>query len=179
MVNTFIVLKPDIVSRLLNHFLRASPRWLSTRTGSERTNYLEWLFPAIADSPLVLNCILTIASADLLKYERGDLELQHVAVEYYGQSVSSLRTAIETEMTETVTPDAPLSGMAMMIDDFGDMALINTRRLQSARSTVALPSRGRPLRMQTRLGFTTQTDWNHRLKISPKRREYFRISMLQ
>lgn len=109
MVNVFTVLKPDMITRLLGHFLNASPRWLSTRTGSRRTEYLQWLSPAISDSPLVLDCILTIASADLLKYHRDDLELRHVAVEYYGQAVSGLRVAIESEIAASPS-DKSLTG---------------------------------------------------------------------
>lgn len=97
-MNIFFVLTPDLVYRLLGHFLDDSPKWLSTRTGSRRTDYLKWLSPAISNSPLVLNCILAIASADLLKYDRGSREIRRVAVEYYGKAVSGLRTAINDEM---------------------------------------------------------------------------------
>lgn len=117
MVNVFTVLKPDMVSRLLGHFLNASPRWLSTRTGSRRTDYLKWLSPAISDSPLVLDCVLTIASADLLKYHRDDLELRHVAVEYYGQAVSSLRVAIESEIAAPPS-DKSLTGANLFSSTF-------------------------------------------------------------
>ncbi|KAJ5649612.1 uncharacterized protein N7484_003335 [Penicillium longicatenatum] len=109
MVHVFTVLKPDMVERLLGHFLHASPKWLSTRTGSRRTDYLKWLSPALSESPLVMDCILTIASADLLKYHRDDLELRHVAVEYYGQAVSSLRVAIESEIAASPS-DTYLNG---------------------------------------------------------------------
>lgn len=109
MVNVFSVLTPDIKSRLLSHFMDASPRWMSTRPGPKRTEYLEWLYPALSESPLVLNCILTIASADLLKYHRGDLELRHVAVEYYGKAVSSLRSEIDNEII-MASSDTPLTG---------------------------------------------------------------------
>lgn len=105
MVNVFTILKPDTTSRLLRHFLDASPRWLSTRSGPRRTDYYSWLLPALSESQLILSCVLTIASADLLKYERADPELHHVAVEYYGQAVSGLRTAIDTEMTGNVATD--------------------------------------------------------------------------
>ncbi|OJZ82582.1 hypothetical protein ASPFODRAFT_143292 [Aspergillus luchuensis CBS 106.47] len=98
MVNVFSVLTPDIVSRLLRHFLNASPRWLSTRTGSRRTDYLKWLSPALSKSHVVRSCVLAIAAADLLKYYRNHPQLQHAAAEYYGQAVSSLRGAIESEM---------------------------------------------------------------------------------
>lgn len=97
-MNIFFVLTPDLVYRLLGHFLDDSPKWLSTRTGSRRTDYLRWLSPAISESPLVLNCILAISSADLLKYNRGSREIGLVAVEYYGKAVSSLRAAIDDEM---------------------------------------------------------------------------------
>lgn len=110
MVNVFAVLKPDITSLLLTHFLDASPRWLSTRNGPRRTEYVNWLYPAISKSTLVLNCVLTIAAADLLKYRRGDSELQHAAVQYYGQAVSSLQIGIQSEMTAASSSDSALQG---------------------------------------------------------------------
>ena len=110
MVNVFSVLTPDIVSRLLRHFINASPRWLSTRTGSRRTDYLKWLSPALSKSHVVRSCVLAIAAADLLKYYRNHPQLQHAAVEYYGQAVSSLGRAIENEMALSSSFDAFLSG---------------------------------------------------------------------
>ncbi|PWY89717.1 hypothetical protein BO70DRAFT_426171 [Aspergillus heteromorphus CBS 117.55] len=98
MVNVFSVLTPDIVSRLLRHFLDASPRWLSTRTGAQRTGYLRWLAPALQGSCLVRGCVLAIASADLLKYCRGDGQVYRAAVEFYGQAVAGIRGAVEGEM---------------------------------------------------------------------------------
>lgn len=110
MVSVFSVLTPDITSRLLGHFMDESPRWMSTRRGPKRVEYLEYLHPAISASPLVLNCILTIASADLLKYRRGDSELRHVALEYYGKAISSLRNEITNEMNVASSIDTPLTG---------------------------------------------------------------------
>ncbi|KAJ5333632.1 uncharacterized protein N7506_007415 [Penicillium brevicompactum] len=109
MVSVFSVLTPDITSRLLGHFMDESPRWMSTRQGPKRAEYLEYLHPAISASPLVLNCILTIASADLLKYRRGDSELRHVALEYYGKAISSLRNEITNEMSVASSIDTPLT----------------------------------------------------------------------
>ncbi|KAJ5084493.1 Zn(II)2Cys6 transcription factor [Penicillium alfredii] len=63
----------------------------------------------MAESPLVRSCILTISSTDLVKYDRSDLELQHVAVEYYGQAVSGLREAIQEESNSTIVFNMPLS----------------------------------------------------------------------
>ena len=114
MVNVFTVMKSDLVTRLLGHFMQASPRWLSTRTGPQRTDFFEWLHPAISESPLVFKCILTIASTDLIKYDRGNRELPHVAVEYYGQAVSGLRTAIETEISSSSKNTEPLTGMVQV-----------------------------------------------------------------
>lgn len=110
MMKVFFVLTPDIICRLLGHFLDASPKWMSTRIGSRRTDYLKWLSPAISESPLVLNCTLAIASADLLKYHRGNKEMYQVAVEYYGKAVSSLRVAIENEMAIASPSDTYLPG---------------------------------------------------------------------
>lgn len=59
---------------------------------------------------MVVNCILTIASADMLKSRQGDRELQHAAVEYYGKAVSSLRSEIEIEATLASSSDLPLTG---------------------------------------------------------------------
>ncbi|RAK88518.1 hypothetical protein BO79DRAFT_228564 [Aspergillus costaricaensis CBS 115574] len=109
MVNVFSVLTPDIVSRLLRHFLNASPRWLSTRTGSRRTDYLKWLSPALSKSHVVRSCVLAIAAADLLKYYRHHPQLQYAAAEYYGEAVSSLRGAIESEMALASPSDGCLS----------------------------------------------------------------------
>ncbi|PYI12656.1 hypothetical protein BO78DRAFT_300599 [Aspergillus sclerotiicarbonarius CBS 121057] len=109
MLSVFSVLTPDLASRLLRHFLNASPRWLSTRPGPRRTDYMKWLSPALSDSHQVRSCILAIASADLLKYDRGDPQIRHAAIEYYGQAVSSLRIAIEDEMAAP-SPEGPRSG---------------------------------------------------------------------
>ncbi|CAK41775.1 hypothetical protein M747DRAFT_273831 [Aspergillus niger ATCC 13496] len=106
MVNVFSVLTPDIVSRLLRHFLNASPRWLSTRTGPRRTDYMKWLSPALSKSHVVRSCVLAIAAADLLKYYGNHPQLQHAAFEYYGQAVSSLRRAIESELSFDSSSDA-------------------------------------------------------------------------
>lgn len=110
MVNVFSVLTPDIVSRLLRHFLNASPRWLSTRTGPRRTDYMKWLSPALSKSHVVRSCVLAIAAADLLKYYGNHPQLQHAAFEYYGQAVSSLRRAIESELSFDSSSDAFSSG---------------------------------------------------------------------
>ncbi len=67
------------MSGLLKHFLDSSPRWLSTRTGHRRVAYLEWVSPAILENSLIRDRIFTIASADLCKYDRGDLELKQLA----------------------------------------------------------------------------------------------------
>lgn len=111
MMKVFFVLTPDIVTRLLGHFLDSSPRWLSTRVGPQRTEFMTWLSPAISDSPLIFNCILAIASGDMLKTHRGNLEMRYAAAEYYGKTISYLRTAIENEMTIVSPSDTPLPGM--------------------------------------------------------------------
>lgn len=108
MMKVFFVLTPDIVTRLLGHFLDSSPRWLSTRVGPQRTEFMTWLSPAISDSPLIFNCILAIASGDMLKTHRGNLEMRYAAAEYYGKTISYLRTAIENEMTIVSPSDTPL-----------------------------------------------------------------------
>lgn len=72
---------------------------------------MTWLSPAISESPLIFNCILAIASGDMLKTRRGNIEMRHAAAEYYGKTISHLRTAIENEMTIASPSDTPLPGM--------------------------------------------------------------------
>ncbi|KAE8320775.1 fungal-specific transcription factor domain-containing protein [Aspergillus sergii] len=97
MVNVFAVPKPGMVQRLLSHFIDHSPRWLSTRTGKRRTDFLQYLLPAVSGNPLVHNCVLMIASADLAKYCRDDVEVQALAVEYYGKAVSALQGSLNED----------------------------------------------------------------------------------
>ncbi|KAB8207780.1 fungal-specific transcription factor domain-containing protein [Aspergillus parasiticus] len=98
MVNVFAVPKPGMVQRLLSHFIDHSPRWLSTRTGKRRSDFLQYLLPAVSGNLLVHNCVLMIASADLTKYCRNDIEVQAVAVEYYGKAVSALQGSLNEEL---------------------------------------------------------------------------------
>lgn len=98
MVNVFAVPKPGMVQRLLSHFIDHSPRWLSTRTGERRSDFLQYLLPAVSGNLLVHNCVLMIASADLTKYCRDDIEVQAVAVEYYGKAVSALQGSLNEEL---------------------------------------------------------------------------------
>ncbi|KAE8313960.1 fungal-specific transcription factor domain-containing protein [Aspergillus transmontanensis] len=97
MVNVFAVPKPGMVQRLLSHFIDHSPRWLSTRTGKRRSDFLQYLLPAVSGNLLVHNCVLMIASADLTKYCRNDIEVQAVAVEYYGKAVSALQGSLNED----------------------------------------------------------------------------------
>ena len=76
---------------------------------------MRWLHPVMSESPLVLKCIYAIAAADLLKYHRRDVELQHVAQDYYGQTISELRNAIENEVTLSSSRDTPPTGMTSTI----------------------------------------------------------------
>lgn len=114
MVHVFSILTPDTVSRLLGHFFNESPKWLSTRVGPRRTEYMKCLSPAISKSPLIFDCVLAIASADLRKYSRGNPEAQYVAAEYYGKAVRGLRAEIETEIS-ALTPNLPFSGAEFAI----------------------------------------------------------------
>ncbi|RAL17474.1 Zn(II)2Cys6 transcription factor [Aspergillus homomorphus CBS 101889] len=93
MITVFAVPNADIVNRLLSHFTDYSPRWLSTRTESRRSEFLYHLIPAAMDSPLILKCILTVAAADLIKYDSSNVGLKGAAVEYYGQALASIREA--------------------------------------------------------------------------------------
>ncbi|KAE8380394.1 fungal-specific transcription factor domain-containing protein [Aspergillus bertholletiae] len=107
MVNIFAVPKPGMVQRLLAHFIDHSPRWLSTRTGKRRSDFLQYLLPAVTGNLLVHNCVLMIASADLAKYCRDDAEVQAVAVEYYGKAVSVLQGSLNEELAMTPTYHRP------------------------------------------------------------------------
>ncbi|GAB1207377.1 hypothetical protein APSETT445_006093 [Aspergillus pseudonomiae] len=48
-----------------------------------------------------------IASADLAKYCRGDVEVQGVAVEYYGKAVSALQGSLNEELTAVAAYNLP------------------------------------------------------------------------
>ncbi|KAL5338577.1 hypothetical protein BJX70DRAFT_366233 [Aspergillus crustosus] len=96
MVTVFALRSPDLVQRLLHHFSQHGPMWLSSRTGKNRTAILFHLFPEAMESPLILNCVLMIAAEDLLKYD-SDLKVQAAAVDYYGQAVAGLRSALDTQ----------------------------------------------------------------------------------
>ncbi|KAE8410483.1 fungal-specific transcription factor domain-containing protein [Aspergillus pseudocaelatus] len=98
MLNVFAVPKPGMKERLLSHFIDHSPRWLSTRTGTRRSDFLKYLLPAVSGNLQVHNCVLMIASADLAKYCRDDDEVQAVAVEYYGKAVSALQGSLNEEL---------------------------------------------------------------------------------
>ncbi|KAJ5116788.1 hypothetical protein N7456_001136 [Penicillium angulare] len=115
MMNVFPILTPDIATRLLSHFLDASPRWLSTRMGPQRTDYLRWLKPAISESSLVLNCVLTVASSDLLKYYPRDMALKQAALEYYGQTLSQLRGSVVGEVKDSSSMDDSFPGTESVI----------------------------------------------------------------
>ncbi|KNG91367.1 Zn(II)2Cys6 transcription factor [Aspergillus nomiae NRRL 13137] len=107
MVNVFAIPKPGMVQRLLSHFIDHSPRWLSTRTGKRRSDFLQYLLPAVSQNLLVHNCVLMIASADLAKYCRGDVEVRAVAVEYYGKAVSALQGSLNEELTAVAAYNLP------------------------------------------------------------------------
>lgn len=110
MMTIFAAPRPDMVSRLLSHFLHSSEKWLSTRTGPRRSDHLQWMLPAISESPLVRSCILTIASTDLVKSNRDNPELQHMGGEYYGQAVSGLRAAMREEASSAATANSAPCG---------------------------------------------------------------------
>lgn len=111
MVTVFAMPSPRMVHRLLAHFTDCSLRWLSIRTGCHRTTFLHHLLPAAMENPWVLNCILTVAAADLTKCDSANLELQCVAVEYYGQAIADLRKALrEEDILMGSAPHALLSG---------------------------------------------------------------------
>ncbi|PYH46001.1 Zn(II)2Cys6 transcription factor [Aspergillus saccharolyticus JOP 1030-1] len=97
MITVFAVPDADMASRLLSHFTDYSPRWLSTRTGRRRSAFLDHLIPAAMDSPLILKCMLTVAAADLVKYDPFNVRLKGATVEYCGEALTSLREAIANE----------------------------------------------------------------------------------
>ncbi|KAE8167464.1 fungal-specific transcription factor domain-containing protein [Aspergillus tamarii] len=107
MLNVFAVPKPGMVERLLSHFIDHSPRWLSTRTGTRRSDFLKYLLPAVSGNLQVHNCVLMIASADLAKYCRDDAEVQAVAVEYYGKAVSALQGSLNEELATMAAYNLP------------------------------------------------------------------------
>jgi hypothetical protein len=109
MVTVFTVPDTRMASRLLAHFTDYSPRWLSTRTGGRQTRFLHHLIPAAMESSVVLNCILTVAAADLIKYHSSDIELKGAAVEYYGQAIAGIHDAI-AEVSIVSTQRAYISG---------------------------------------------------------------------
>ncbi|RAH85816.1 hypothetical protein BO86DRAFT_304284 [Aspergillus japonicus CBS 114.51] len=104
MITVFAVPNADMASRLLSHFTDYSPRWLSTRTGRRRSEFLNHLIPAAMDSPLILKCMLTVSAADLIKYDPSNVGLKGAAVEYYGQALASLREAIADEERSGSSP---------------------------------------------------------------------------
>ncbi|RAH39835.1 Zn(II)2Cys6 transcription factor [Aspergillus brunneoviolaceus CBS 621.78] len=104
MITVFAVPNADMASRVLSHFTDYSPRWLSTRTGRRRSEFLNHLIPAAMDSPLILKCILTVSAADLIKYDPSNVGLKGAAVEYYGQALASLREAIADEERSGSSP---------------------------------------------------------------------------
>lgn len=96
MVTVFAVPSPGLVRRLLDHFAKHGPMWLTSRMGNRRTAILSHIFPEAMESPLILHCVLMIAAKDLLKYD-SNVELQASAVEYYGRAISGLREALRGE----------------------------------------------------------------------------------
>ncbi|KDE76381.1 acyl-CoA synthetase [Aspergillus oryzae 100-8] len=110
MVTVFAVPSPGLVRRLLDHFAKHGPMWLTSRMGNRRTAILSHIFPEAMESPLILHCVLMIAAKDLLKYD-SNVELQASAVEYYGRAISGLREALSGEqLANEPTSGAIISG---------------------------------------------------------------------
>lgn len=141
MMTIFAAPRPDMVSRLLSHFFHSSEKWLSTRTGPRRSDHLQWLLPAMSGSPLVRSCILTVSSTDLIKSNRGDPELQHLSVEFYGQAVSGLRAAMKEEATSAAISKSTLCGTKPLRVPSLAKWLKQTDRFQSPRSTTFMRPR--------------------------------------
>ena len=98
MVTVFAVPSPGLVRRLLDHFAKHGPMWLTSRMDNRRTAILSHIFPEVMESSLILHCVLMIAAKDLLKYD-SSVELQASAVEYYDRAISGLREALNGEQS--------------------------------------------------------------------------------
>ncbi|KAE8141641.1 fungal-specific transcription factor domain-containing protein [Aspergillus pseudotamarii] len=138
MLNVFAVPKPGMVERLLSHFIDHSPRWLSTRTGTRRSEFLKYLLPAVSGNLQVHNCVLMIASADLAKYCRDDVEVQAVAVEYYGKAVSALQGSLNEELATMAADNLPGSGDTRIVPHLNAAAALLLRRLHYTPEDLAL-----------------------------------------
>ncbi|KOC17061.1 AMP-binding enzyme [Aspergillus flavus AF70] len=113
MVTVFAVPSPGLVRRLLDHFAKHGPMWLTSRMGNRRTAILSHIFPEAMESPLILHCVLMIAAKDLLKYD-SNVGLQASAVEYYGRAISGLREALSGEqLANEPTSDHNLLAVAL------------------------------------------------------------------
>ncbi|OAA60378.1 Zn(2)-C6 fungal-type DNA-binding domain protein [Niveomyces insectorum RCEF 264] len=104
MMTVFAVPSPSLTDRLGAHFIESSPNWISSIRGHQGAEFLRRVMPSALQSQLVLECVLTVAAADLCKLGDRSKELEQLSYECYGLAAAKLSSIIAAEEAGTIQP---------------------------------------------------------------------------
>jgi hypothetical protein len=103
----FATPKATAVEQLLGHFRETSPLWLTIGGAERREECLRLIMPATLRSPIVLDCVLTLAAGDLSKYQPANSDMRNLCCGFYGQVVAGIQAALENEFTPSELQTSP------------------------------------------------------------------------
>ncbi|CAH0045619.1 unnamed protein product [Clonostachys solani] len=108
LVTVFAVPSTPIQERLLSYFNTNGPLWLTSGGNVEASSGV--IIPVALQSPLVMNCVLTVAAGDLGKYQPANTEMTSLACGFYGQAIAGIHSALKKELSPTLQPASPSPG---------------------------------------------------------------------
>ncbi|CAG9983776.1 unnamed protein product [Clonostachys byssicola] len=102
LVTVFAIPSTPIQERLLSYFNTNGPLWLTSGGNVEASSGV--IIPVALQSPLVMNCLLTVAAGDLAKYQPANTEMNSLACGFYGQAIAGIHSALKNKISSTLQP---------------------------------------------------------------------------
>lgn len=100
LTTVFAVPAALVMDELLLHFRNNSPLWLTTCGDAKSFACVDLISPIVHKSPLVMNCVLTLAAGDLCKYRPMKSDMTSLYLSFYGQAVAGLHVALDQELQQ-------------------------------------------------------------------------------
>ncbi|CAI6088256.1 unnamed protein product [Clonostachys chloroleuca] len=128
LVTVFAVPSTPIQERLLSYFHTNGPLWLTSGGNVEASSGV--IIPVALQSPLIMNCVLTVAAGDLGKYQPANTDMTSLACGFYGQAVAGIHSALKNELSPTLQPASYSPGKSASESGSSNHNSLNVRGAQ-------------------------------------------------